>query len=92
MLGLPLLVLPPRSPPPDGIVERANRTMGVECWSQYRGELTCAADGDRKRARAIVVATSPGASASNARLAARYDAQASSHSRFWPAVLPHPVH
>ena len=58
---LPLLVLPPCSPQPDGIVERANRTMRVECWSQYRGERTCAADRDRKRARAIVVATSPGA-------------------------------
>ena len=42
-LGLPLPVPPPRSPQPDGIVERANRTARVECWSQYRGELTCAA-------------------------------------------------
>ncbi len=42
-LGLPLLVLPPRSPQLNGIVERANRTARVECWSQYRGELTCAA-------------------------------------------------
>ena len=42
-LGLPLLVLPPRSPQLNGIVERANRTVRVECWSQYRGELTCAA-------------------------------------------------
>ncbi len=38
-LGLPLLVLP-HSPQLNGIVERANRTMRVECWS--RGELTCA--------------------------------------------------
>ncbi len=42
-LGLPLLVLPPRSPQLNGIVERANRTARAECWSQYRGELTCAA-------------------------------------------------
>ena len=42
-LGLPLLVLPPRSPQPDGIVERANRTARVECWSQHRGEPACAA-------------------------------------------------
>ena len=42
-LGLPLLVLPPRSPQLNGIVERANRTARVECWSQHRGELTCAA-------------------------------------------------
>ena len=39
--GLPPLVLP-RSPQPDGIVERANRTAHVECWSQHPGELTCA--------------------------------------------------
>ena len=36
-------VLPPRSPQLDGIVERTNRTMRVECWSQYRGEPPCAA-------------------------------------------------
>ena len=42
-LGLPLLALPPRSPQLNGIVERANRTVRVECWSQCRGELTCAA-------------------------------------------------
>ena len=42
-LGLPLLVLPPRSPQADGIVERANRTVRVECWSRYRCELTCPA-------------------------------------------------
>ena len=30
-LGLPLLVLPPRSPQPDGIVGRANRTACAEC-------------------------------------------------------------
>ena len=41
-LGLPPLVLPPRSPQPDGIVERANRAARVECWSRHRGELTCA--------------------------------------------------
>ena len=41
--GLPLLVLPPRSPQLNGIVERANRTVRVECWSQYRDSLTCAA-------------------------------------------------
>ena len=45
---LPLLVLPPRSPQPDGIVERTNRTMRVECWSEYRGERTCAGDRDQK--------------------------------------------
>ena len=42
-LGLPLLVLPPRSPQLNGIVERANRTARAECWSQCQGELTCAA-------------------------------------------------
>ena len=36
------LVLSPRSPDPDGIVERGNRTARIECWSQCRGELTCA--------------------------------------------------
>ena len=41
--GLPLLVLPPRSPRLNGIVERANRTVRVECWSQYRDSLACAA-------------------------------------------------
>jgi len=41
--GLPLLVLPPRSPQLNGIVERANRTVRVECWSQYRDALACAA-------------------------------------------------
>ena len=41
--ALPLKVLPPRSPELNGIVERANRTVRVECWSQYRGELSCAA-------------------------------------------------
>ena len=41
--GLPLLVLPPRSPQLNGIVERANRTVRIECWSQYRDELACAA-------------------------------------------------
>lgn len=40
--GLPPLVLP-RSPQPDGIVERTNRTARAECRSQHRGELTCAA-------------------------------------------------
>ena len=40
-LGLPLL--PPRSPQLNGIVERANRTVRVECWSQCRGDLTCVA-------------------------------------------------
>ena len=42
-LGLPLLVLPPRSPQLNGIVERTNRTARVECWSQHRGEPACAA-------------------------------------------------
>lgn len=42
-LGLPLKVLPPRSPELNGIVERANRSERIECWSQHRGELTCAA-------------------------------------------------
>ena len=28
------LALPPRSPQLNGIVERANRTVRVECWSQ----------------------------------------------------------
>ena len=41
--GLDLLVLPPHSPGLNGIVERANRTVRVECWSQYRDDLTCAA-------------------------------------------------
>ena len=38
-----LLVLPPRAPELSGIVERANRTVRVECWSQYPNDLTCAA-------------------------------------------------
>ena len=42
-LDLPLKVLPPRSPELNGIVERANRSERVECWSQHQGELTCAA-------------------------------------------------
>lgn len=42
-LGLPLKVLPPRSPELNGIVERANRSERIECWSQHRGEPTCAA-------------------------------------------------
>ena len=41
--GVPLLVLPPRSPELNGIVERANRTVRIECWSQYWGERSCAA-------------------------------------------------
>ena len=40
---LELFPLPPRSPELNGIVERANRTVRVECWSQYRDDLTCAA-------------------------------------------------
>ena len=35
--GLGLLVLPPRSPELNGIVERANRTVRVECWSPVPG-------------------------------------------------------
>ena len=42
-LGLPLKVLPPRSPELNGMVERANRSERIECWSQHRGEVTCAA-------------------------------------------------
>ena len=42
-LDLPLKVLPPRSPELNGIVERANRSERIECWSQHQGELTCAA-------------------------------------------------
>ena len=30
-------------PAAHGIVERANRTVRVECWSQYRDSLACAA-------------------------------------------------
>ena len=41
--GLELLVLPPRSPELNGIVERANRTVRIECWSQCRDDLACAA-------------------------------------------------
>ena len=41
--GLELLVLPPRSPELNGIVERANRTVRIECWSQCRDNLACAA-------------------------------------------------
>ena len=42
-LALPLKVLPPRSPELNGMVERANRSERIECWSQHRGEVTCAA-------------------------------------------------
>ena len=41
--ALPLKVLPPRSPELNGMVERANRSERIECWSQHQGELTCAA-------------------------------------------------
>ena len=41
--ALPLKVLPPRSPELNGMVERANRSERIECWSQHRGDLTCAA-------------------------------------------------
>ena len=41
--GLDLLVLPPRSPELNGIVERANRAVRVECWSQYRDDIFSAA-------------------------------------------------
>ncbi len=40
---LPLKVLPPRCPELNGIVERANRTARIECWSLHDGELTCQA-------------------------------------------------
>ena len=36
-------MLPPRSPELNGMVERANRSERIECWSQHRGEVTCAA-------------------------------------------------
>ena len=36
-LALPLKVLPPRSPELNGMVERANRSERIECWSQHRG-------------------------------------------------------
>ena len=41
--GLPLLVLPPRRPQYNGVVERHNDTARVEFWNQYAGELTVAA-------------------------------------------------
>ena len=41
--GLELLVLPPRSPELNGIVKRANRAVRIECWSQCRDDLACAA-------------------------------------------------
>ena len=40
---LPLKVLPPRRPELNGIVERANRTARIECWSLHVGELNCQA-------------------------------------------------
>ena len=42
-LAFPLVVLPPRRPQWNGCVERANGTARTEFWSQYAGELTCAA-------------------------------------------------
>ncbi len=48
-LALPLTVLPPRSPQLNGIVERANRSERIECWSQYQGLLTCAAMNEAQR-------------------------------------------
>ena len=38
-LGLPLFVLPPRSPKLNGHVERANRTHRTEFWEVYAGDL-----------------------------------------------------
>ena len=37
--GLPLFVLPPRSPKRNGHVERANRTHRAEFWELYDGDL-----------------------------------------------------
>ena len=45
-LETPLAVLPPRRPQWNGCVERANGTARTEFWSQYTGELTCAAVND----------------------------------------------
>ena len=38
-LGIPLFVLPPKSPKLNGVVERANDSSRVEFWSQYCGEF-----------------------------------------------------
>ena len=42
-MGIELVVLPPRKPEWNGLVERANRTVREECWHRYRGKQTCAA-------------------------------------------------
>ena len=41
--GIPLKVLPPRSPELNGIVERANRTARIEFWNNYTGKFNCEA-------------------------------------------------
>lgn len=41
-LGLPLFVLPPRSPKLNGCVERANRSCREEFWECYDGDLDLA--------------------------------------------------
>jgi len=38
--AIPLHVLPPRRPDINGHVERSNRTLRIEFWHGYRGELT----------------------------------------------------
>ena len=40
VLGIPLLVLPPRRPQWNGCVERANRSARIEFWNLYDGPLT----------------------------------------------------
>ena len=42
-MGIPLKVLPPRSPKLNGIVERANRTARIEFWNNYTGKFNCEA-------------------------------------------------
>ena len=39
-LKIPLFVLPPKRPQPDGCVERANDTTRVEFWNRYDGDFT----------------------------------------------------
>ncbi len=38
--GIPVFVLPPRSPKLNGCVERLNRTSREEFWQCYDGDLT----------------------------------------------------
>lgn len=39
-LGIPLIVLPPKTPELNGVVERANDSSRVEFWNLYEGNLT----------------------------------------------------